>query len=101
MSNVNDIISQINSLAGFNIPSSSVNVTSGSLSPAPYPTASLYIPATAPYGTIPTEGIYPGGIITSQQILRIINALNGVSTDTIIISGSLLTMFPNIKELNN
>jgi hypothetical protein len=98
MSSVNDIINQINSLSGFNIPSSSVNVTSGALSPALYPTASLYIPATAPYGTIPTEGIRPGGIITSQQILRIINALNGVNVDTIIISGSLLTSGSNVFD---
>ena len=91
MSSVNDIINQINSLSGINLPSSSVNVTSGALSPALYPTASIYIPATAPYGTIPTQGIVPGGIITSEQVLRIINALNGVNTDTIIISGSLLT----------
>jgi hypothetical protein len=100
MSSVNDIIDQINRLSGTRIPSSSVNVTSGSLSPAPYPTASLYIPATAPYGTIPTEGIYPGGVITSQQILRIINALNGVNVDTIIISGSLLTSGSNVLDGN-
>ena len=91
MSSVNDIIDQINSLSGFNIPSSSVNITSGTLSPALYPTASLYVPASAPYGTIPTQGIVPGSIITAEQILRIINALNGVNADTIIISGSLLT----------
>jgi len=91
MSNVNDIISQINSLTGFNIPSSSVNVTSGSSIPAPYTTAASYTATTAPAGTISTAGIFPGSIITSEQILRIINALNGVSTDTIIISGSLLT----------
>jgi hypothetical protein len=98
MSSVNDIINQINRLSGFNIPSSSVNVTSGALSPARYPTASLYIPASAPYGTIPTQGIVPGGIITSQQILRIINALNGVNVDTIIISGSLLTSGSNVFD---
>jgi hypothetical protein len=98
MSSVNDIINQINRLSGFSIPSSSVNITSGALSPAPYPTASLYIPATAPYGTIPTQGIVPGGIITSQQILRIINALNGVNVDTIIISGSLLTSGSNVFD---
>lgn len=98
MSSVNDIIDQINRLSGTKIPSSSVNVTSGALSPAPYPTASLYIPATAPYGTIPTDGIYPGGVITSQQILRIINALNGVNVDTIIISGSLLTSGSNTLD---
>jgi len=91
MSNVNDIISQINSLTGFNIPSSSVNVTSGSSIPAPYTTAASYTATTAPSGTISTAGITPGSIITAEQILRIINALNGTSTDTIIISGSLLT----------
>ena len=90
MSNVNDIISQINSLAGFNIPSSSVNVTSGS-SPAPYTTAASYVATTAPSGTISTAGITPGSVITAEQILRIIYALNGTSTDTIIISGSFLT----------
>lgn len=113
MSSVNDIIDQINRLAGTNIPSSSVNATSGALTPAPYPTTSLYIPATAlasyptaslyvptaaPYGTIPTDGIRPGGIITSEQILRIINALNGVNVDTIIISGSLLTSGSNVLD---
>lgn len=96
MSNVNDIISQINSLTGFNIPSSSVNVTSGSLTPAPYTTAASYVVTTAPSGTISTAGIVPGGVITSEQILRIIYALNGVNTDTIIISGSLLTSGSNV-----
>lgn len=89
MSSINDIINQINSLAGTSIPPSST--TSGSLSPAPYTTAASYTVSTAPSGTISTAGIYPGSIITSEQILRIINALNGTSTDTIIISGSLLT----------
>jgi hypothetical protein len=100
MSSVNDIIDQINRLSGFSIPSSSVNITSGALSPSLYPTASLYIPVSAPYGTIPTEGIRPGGVITSQQILRIINALNGVNVDTIIISGSLLTSGSNVLDGN-
>ena len=94
MSNVNDIINQINSLTGFNIPSSSVNVTSGSLTPAPYTTAASYVVTTAPSGTISTAGIVPGGVITSEQILRIINALNSVSSDTIIISGSLIASGP-------
>ena len=98
MSNVNDIISQINSLTGFNIPSSSVNVTSGSLTPAPYTTAASYAITTAPSGTISTAGIVPGGVITSEQILRIIYALNGVNTDTIIISGSLLTSGSNVLD---
>lgn len=91
MSNVNDIINQINNLAGTNIPPSSTTATSGSLAPAPYTTAASYAASTAPSGTISTAGIYPGSIITSEQILRIIYALNGVNTDTIIISGSLLT----------
>jgi hypothetical protein len=91
MSNVNDIISQINSLAGTNIPPSSTNTTTGSLTPAPFTTAASYTATTAPSGTISTAGIFPGSIITSEQILRIINALNGTSTDTIIISGSLIT----------
>ena len=78
MSNVNDIISLINS---------QVSVLSGSLTP----TATSSVVYTPPSGTISTDGIAPGGVITSDQILRIINALNGVSTDTIIISGSLIT----------
>jgi len=96
MSNVNDIINQINNLAGTNIPPSSTNATSGSLAPAPYTTAASYGASTAPSGTISTAGIYPGSIITSQQILNIIDALNGVNTNTIIISGSLLTSGSNI-----
>jgi hypothetical protein len=51
--------------------------------------------STAPSGTIPTEGITPGGIIQSNQILNIINALNGVNVDTIIISGSFNTSGSN------
>ena len=101
MSNVNDIINQINRLSGFSIPSSSVVYTSGALSPgtsSQYPNASVYVPATAPYGTIPTTGIFPGGVIRSEQVLRIINALNGVNVDTIIISGSLLTSGSNVLE---
>jgi len=96
MSNVNDIINQINNLAGTNIPPSSTTATSGSLAPAPYTTAASYGASTAPSGTISTAGIYPGSIITSQQILNIIDALNGVNTNTIIISGSLLTSGSNI-----
>lgn len=99
MSNVNDIINQINSLSGFRIPSSSVVYTSGALTPqtsSQFPNATVYVPATPPYGTIPTTGIRPGSVITSEQILRIINALNGVNVDTIIISGSLITSGSNI-----
>ena len=103
MSSVNDLINQINQLSGFSIPSSSVVYTSGALTPSTssqFPNATVYIPATAPYGTIPTTGIYPGGVIKSEQILRIINALNGVSVDTIIISGSFLTSGSNILDGN-
>ena len=103
MSSVNDLINQINRLSGFSIPSSSVVYTSGALTPqtsSEFPNATVYVPATPPYGTIPTEGIYPGGIIKSQQILRIIDALNGVNVDTIIISGSFLTSGSNVLDGN-
>lgn len=103
MSNVNDIINQINSLSGYKIPSSSVVYTSGALTPSTssqFPNASIYVPATPPYGTIPTTGIQPGSVIKSDQILRIINALNGVNADTIIISGSLITSGSNILNGN-
>ena len=39
--------------------------------------------------TISTAGISPGSIIKSEQILRVINALNGVNGNLIIMSGSL------------
>jgi len=77
--------------------------TSGALSPSTssqFPNASIYVPATAPYGTIPTTGIFPGGVIKSEQVLRIINALNGVNVDTIIISGSFLTSGSNVLNGN-
>jgi hypothetical protein len=83
MSNVNDIISQINS---------QVSVFSGSISPA----ATSSVASTPPSSTISTAGITPGGVITSDQILRIINALNGVNTNSIIISGSLSTLGTNV-----
>jgi hypothetical protein len=83
MSNVNDIISQINN---------QVSMLSGSISPA---TASS-VASTPPPSTISTAGITPGGVITSDQILRIINALNGVDTNSIIISGSLSTLGTNV-----
>jgi hypothetical protein len=101
MSNVNDIINQINSLSGIKIPSSSVVYTSGALTPqtsSQFPNATVYVPATPPYGTIPTNGIYPGGVIKSEQILRIINALNGTNVDTIIVSGSFLTSGSNVLD---
>lgn len=101
MSNVNDIINQINNLSGFRIPSSSVVYTSGALTPqtsSQFPNATVYVPATPPYGTIPTTGIQPGGVIKSEQILRIIDALNGTNVDTIIISGSFLTSGSNTLD---
>ncbi len=80
MSTVNDIINQVNRLSGYRI-TGSLNAT-GSDSTTP--------------GTISTEGIYPGAIIKSDQVLRIIRALDGTATDTIIISGSLLTSGSNV-----
>ena len=103
MSSVNDLINQINKLSGFSIPSSSVVYTSGALTPhtsSQFPNATVYVPAAPPYGTIPTEGIYPGGVIKSEQILRIIDALNGVNVDTIIISGSFNTSGSNTLNGN-
>lgn len=99
MSNVNSLISQINSLTGYKIPSSSVVYTSGALTfgtASEYPNAVIYVPAQAPYGTISTQGIYPGAIIKSEQVLRIINALNGVNENLIIMSGSLETSGSNV-----
>jgi len=99
MSNVNDIINKINSLSGYKIPSSSVVYTSGALTPqtsSQFPNATVYVPATPPYGTIPTTGIVPGGVIKSEQILNIIDALNGTTVDTIIISGSFNTSGSNV-----
>jgi hypothetical protein len=72
MRNSNNLANQINQLTGFNL--------------------------SYPENTIPTEGIYPGGVIKSSQILNIINALNGVSVDTIIISGSFLTSGSNVLD---
>jgi hypothetical protein len=83
---VNSIINQINSLTGYDIPATSVTFVSGS-NVAGSPTL-IYVPTPAT-GTIPTTGIYPGGVIKAEQILNIINALNGVSQNLIIISGSL------------
>lgn len=88
MSTVNDIINQVNSLSGFNIPTSSYVYTTGSV---PAGNTVYVIPQAVDQSgnTISTAGIYPGGIIRAQQILNIINALNGVANNAIIISGSL------------
>lgn len=80
MSTVNDIINQVNRLSGYRL-DNSVNASGSN---------------TAVSGTISTSGIYPGAIIKSDQVLRIIEALDGTSTDTIIISGSLLTSGSNV-----
>ena len=89
---VNNIINQLNNLTGFNIPSTQVQFVSGSNVAGPI---IIYTPY-ATDGTIPTNGIVPGGIIKAEHILRVINALNGVNIDDIIISGSLQTSGSNI-----
>jgi hypothetical protein len=83
---VNSIINQINLLTGYGISATDVTFVSGS-NVAGSPTL-IYVPTPAS-GTIPTTGIYPGGVIKAEQILNIINALNGVNQNLIIISGSL------------
>lgn len=83
---VNDIIDQLNTITGFNIPYTSVTFVSGSNIGQPI---YLQLPSTAPSGTIPTEGIYPGAVIKADHVLRIINALNGVTANDIIIAGTL------------
>jgi hypothetical protein len=85
MSTVNDIINQINSLTGYSIPTSEIVYVSGANASSPL----LVYASTPAAGTIPTTGIYPGGVIKAEQILNIINALNGVNQNVIIISGSL------------
>jgi hypothetical protein len=75
MSNLDDIINQVNRLSGYSLSTT-----------------------TSSYSTIPTTGIVPGGVIKSNQILNIINALNGVNEDTIIISGSFLTSGSNVLD---
>ena len=84
---VNQIINQINTLTGFNIPSTSVTYVSGSNIAGEQ--IVIYLP-TATSGTISTEGIEPGAVIKSEQVLRIIDALNGISPNLIIMSGSLV-----------
>lgn len=85
MSTLNSIITQINSLTGYQIATSSYIYTSS----APVGSTVYVIPPPVTSGTIPTEGIYPGGVIRADHVLRIINALNGVSPNLIILSGSL------------
>ena len=82
---VNDIVNQINSLTGYGIPATSASFVSGANVAGPV----VIYAQTPASGTISTNGIYPGAIIKSDHVLRIINALNGVANNTIIISGSL------------
>lgn len=119
MSTLGSIISQINSITGYMIPTASGIIISASSAPAsgsvndivdyinsitgfniPYTSASVesgsivgspivYSIPTPTSGTIPTEGIYPGAVIRAEHLLRIINALNGVNPNLIILSGSL------------
>ena len=87
---INSIVNQINQLTGYTVPYTNVTVSSGSFTSSPIV---IYAPTPAT-GTIPTTGIYPGGVIKAEQILNIINALNGVNQNLIIISGSLLQILP-------
>ena len=83
---VNEIVNQINQLTGYDIPTTNVTFVSGSAVAG----QSVVVYAPTPVsGTIPTTGIYPGGIIKAEQILNIINALNGVNPNLIVMSGSL------------
>jgi hypothetical protein len=89
---VNDMVNQINQLTGYNLPAVSASYVSG----ITYGQPIILYTNTAPTGTISTEGIYPGGVIKAEQVLRIINALNGIAQNDIIISGSLiLPQIPN------
>ena len=88
MSTPNEIIEEINRLTGYNLPTASyVYAPNAASVPAG---ATVYVVSPPPVsGSIPTDGIYPGGVIKSEQILNIINAFNGVSAYNIAISGSL------------
>jgi hypothetical protein len=100
MSSVNDIIRQVNSLTGYNMPTASYVYTTGSV-PAG---ATVYVvppqSGSGPGNTIPTTGIYPGGVIKAEQILNIINALNGVSAYDIIMAGSLYVSGSSTMQSN-
>ena len=67
---INSIVNQINQLTGYTVPYTNVTVSSGSFTSSPIV---IYAPTPAT-GTIPTTGIYPGGVIKAEQILNIINA---------------------------
>lgn len=83
---VNTIIGQVNQLTGYSVPGTSVTFVSGSN--IANQQIVIYVP-TATSGTISTDGIYPGRVIKAEHVLRIIDALNGVSPNLIILSGSL------------
>lgn len=88
MSSVNDIITRVNSLTGYRIPTSSFVYTTGSVPVGP----TVYVvPQQVDQSgdTISTQGIYPGAVIKADHVLRIINALSGIANNAIIISGSL------------
>ena len=82
---VNDIVNQINALTGYDIPPTSASFVSGANVAGPV----VIYTQTPVSGTISTDGIYPGGVIKADHVLRIINALNGTANNFIIISGSL------------
>lgn len=90
MSSLNDIITQVNALTGYSIPTSSYVYTTGSVPSGPtvyVVPQTLAAPSSA--NTIPTDGIYPGAVIKADHVLRIINALNGTANNDIVIAGSL------------
>lgn len=89
---INGLITQLNNLTGYNIPLSNVTIVSGSNLGPPL---LIYTPY-AQGGTISTDGIVPGLVIKAEQVLRVINALNGVNINDIIISGSLQTSGSNV-----
>lgn len=91
---VNTIINYINSLTGYEVPITDIQYVSGSNVAGPL---IIYTPFAAG-GTISTAGILPGQIIKAEQVLRVINALNGVNINDIIISGSLATSGSNIFD---
>lgn len=88
MSSLNSIITRVNNLTGYRIPTSSFVYTTGSVPQG----ATVYVmsqPVDTSGDTISTQGIYPGAVIKADHVLRIINALSGISNNAIIISGSL------------
>lgn len=85
MSQLADIINQINQLTGYDLQVIDVEFTSNPDTPT---TVVLYAP-NAVSGTISTAGIDPGNAIKAEHLLRVIDTFNGVSKTDVIISGSL------------